>query len=157
MLRKKRKQLIFSIIIEIMIAVIFILASIFFWWFKISVKLDEIQIYNSIVKEYPNLTYDKKLSKIAEDCAEKCLTEKLQADDIKILENKEFVELYSSDTYVTKYTDYADTDEIFINNFLSIIQTEEYSDTDSYLKQCDYIGIGKYENQVFMIAFYNSY
>lgn len=154
MLVAKRKKLIRSIIIEIVIAVLFLVADIYFG-LLVSVKIDERSIYKGIVSEYPNLTFDKELSKIAEECAETCYNEKVEAKDIKILKNENFVRLYSTNSYVAKYTLLSDSDKDFVDDFLNAMHIGKYPETDSCLKKCQYIGIGKYENQVFLLAFYN--
>ena len=154
MLIAKRKQLTKAIIIQIVIAVALLAANVYVAG-KVKVKVDETTIYNAIVDEYPNLVYDKELAKIAEDCAELCYEEGIEAKKLKILENEDFVKRYSMNYYVAKYTLTAESNDDFIESFLSAMQTEKHSATDSCLRKCQYIGVGKYEDQVFILAYYN--
>ncbi|MCM1225013.1 MAG: hypothetical protein NC548_62235 [Lachnospiraceae bacterium] len=154
MLVAKRKSLIKSIIIKIVIAVLLLAVNIYFG-LLVSVKIDERLIYNGIISEYPNLIFDKELSKIAEECAKTCYDEKVEAKDIKILKNEHFVKLYSTNSYVAKYALSSDSNQEFVDNFLDAMHIGKYPETDSCLKKCQYIGVGKYENQVFLLAFYN--
>jgi len=122
---------------------------------KTAIKISERNIYNAISFEYTNLSFDKELSKIAENCAKKCYDEQIEAKDIRILENEQFVKLYSADCHVTKYTVSAESDDDFINTFLSAMKNDKYAETNSRMQQCQYIGVGKYKTQIFILAFYN--
>lgn len=154
MLINEKKQLIRNIIIKIIIGILLIPVD-FYLGHRIMVKIDEIKIYNGIITEYPDLIYDKNLSEIAEECAEKCYSENLSSNQIKILENKDFVRLYSSNVQIAKYTWKCDTGEDFVDKFLTVMKNGKYPATDSCLKKCEYVGIGKFKNQVFILAFYN--
>ena len=154
MLANKRKKLIKSIVIEVIILILLISANVYVAS-GIALKVQEKAIYNVIVERYPNLIFDKQLAVIAEECAEKCFREDITADDIKILENENFIRLYSSDSYIAKYTLLSDSDKEFTADFLTAMQNGKYPDTDSCLKKCRYIGIGKYRHQFFLLAFYN--
>lgn len=154
MLLTKRKQLTKSIVVKVIIAILLIIANVFIG-LKISIKVAEKQIYNAIVCEYSNLIYDKELSKIAEECAEKCYFENLDISNIKMLENDKFVRLYSTKSHVAKYTLKCNSNDEFIENFFLAMKTKEHSATNSCLKESDYIGVGKYKNQIFILACYN--
>ncbi len=154
MLVAKRKKLTKLIIIEVIIAVLLLAANIFAGLI-VSVKISERSIYKGIASEYPGLIFDKELSKIAEECAEICCDESIEAKDIKILENEKFVKLYSTNSYVAKYTLSVDSNQNFVNDFLFAMRSGKYPETDSCLRKCKYIGVGKYKDQVFLLAFYN--
>ncbi len=154
MLIAKRKKLIKTIIIEVIIAVLLLAANIFASLI-VSVKISERSIYKGITSEYPGLIFDKELSKIAEECAEMCFDGNMEAQDIKILENEKFVKLYSTNSYVAKYTMSIDSNQDFVDDFLLDMNSRKYSAIDSCLRKCEYIGIGKYKDQVFLLAFYN--
>lgn len=154
MLERERIRLKKSIVIKtIIITLLIILFAVF--GMKSAIKISERNIYKAIAFEYPNLSFDKELSQIAEVCAQKCYDEHIDAKDIRILENEQFVKLYSAECHVTKYTVSAKSSEEFIDVFLSSMKTDKYSETNSRLKKCQYIGIGKYKTQIFILAFYN--
>ena len=121
---------------------------------KSAIKISEKNIYKGIAFEYPNLSFDKELSKIAESCAEKCYREKIGTKDIPILENEQFVKIYSAKCYVTKYTASADSDDDFVEKYLANLKTKQYAEDHEKLQKCQFIGVGKYKTQIFIIAFY---
>lgn len=122
----------------------------------VSVRLSERWIYEQISERYSNLTYDRELSRIAENFAERCCTEHITDDDIKVLSDKEFIKRASKQSYVTKYTVQAESDEAFVEQFLTdMISGENQTGRDEGFQKSTYIGVGKYENQVFLLAFYN--
>ncbi len=153
MLPARRKQLIRAIIIKILIVLI-LLAANMITGLMAGVRMQERKIYQSILTRYPDIVYDKRLSRIAETCAKTgCLEGTNAAQDIKILENEAFVKLYSTNAVVAKYAWKSDTDETFTNVFLQEMQ-EKYHETDDCLKKCQYVGIGKYHDCIFLLACY---
>ncbi len=154
MLERERSRLKKSIVIKATILLLLIILIIIFGM-KTAIKISERNIYKAISFEYTNLSFDKELSKIAESCAQKCYDEQIEAKDVRILENEQFVKLYSADCHVTKYTVSAESDDDFIDTFLSVMKTDKYAETNSRLQKCQHIGVGKYKTQIFILAFYN--
>ena len=153
MLIAKRKQLTKSIVFEILIALILTAANLYIG-IKSSVRFDERKIYKSLLVEYPDLSYDRKLTRIAESYAEICYVNDTEtAQSMKILENQEFVKLYSTDAVVAKYAWKPDADESYTDVFFEAMQNQ-YPETNDCLKKCQYIGIGEYKNCIFLLACY---
>ena len=154
MLERERTRLKKTIVIKAIIILLLIILIIIFGM-KSAIKISERNIYNAISFEYTNLSFDKELSKIAESCAQKCYDEQIEAKDVRILENEQFVKLYSADCHVTKYTVASESDDDFLDTFFSAMKTDKYAETNSRLQKCQYIGVGKYKTQIFILAFYN--
>ena len=154
MLERERTRLKKSIVIKSAIIILLIILIVIFGM-ESAIKVSERNIYNAVSFEYTNLSFDKELSKIAEGCAKKCYEEQIEAKEIRILENEQFVKLYSADCHVTKYTVSAESDDDFINTFLSAMKTDKYAETNNRMKLCQYVGVGKYKTQYFILAFYN--
>lgn len=136
------------------VIVLLLLTGCVFFGARIAVKAGERRIYRGLLERYPKLMYDRRLARIAEDCAKTCKTQGIGAEDIAILENADFVTEYSVDAVTAMYTQTAKSDAAFISAFLSAMDDSANSDTDICLLQCRYIGIGKYGSQVFVLAYY---
>lgn len=70
-----------------------------------------------------------------EECAKTCYYESIEAKDIRILENEDFVRLYSTNSHVAKYTLLSDSNQDFVDDFLSAMHTRRYPETGFMLKK----------------------
>lgn len=153
MLIARRKELSRSITIRSVMAVILLIVNLI-TGAKVLTRAEERAIGKAVISVYPNLTYDRRLSRIAEGYAKTCYTKGMKINTEQILEDREFVKLYSTDTGIAEYTIRANSNRKFIVDFRVAMQDESYLGTHACLRKCQYVGIGKYKNQIFLLAFY---
>ena len=148
----RRKQLVKRIAVRLVIAAV-LTAAVIPVLSGVRHRMQNREIARRLGTQYTNLQYDRELGHIAEHFAKLCYDNDLaDANTLNVRAYEPLINRASTQSIVIKFTFQADSDDAFLNSF------QEHVNSDSRIGEafgkCEYIGIGRYKGQVFLLAFY---